>query len=132
MRRRFGQIVIGEFNKPVWVDIVENMKGEQYLRLVFNASNYALIRYEHIRNYAEALGFNLKYIYSRYGSYVKYFMHLPLKSAQSYLDSLTSVTERFKNAYEKNFDFKQEKSLGWVKNEKIFSDWLQEGGGQNV
>jgi len=132
MRRRFGQIVVGEFNKPVWADIVENTAGEHYLRLVFNVRDFTLAHHDHIRSYAEALGFSSRYIYSRYGSYVKYYMHLPLISAQYYLDSLINVTEKFKNAHEKNFDFQQEKSLDWVQSEKMFTDWLQEGGGQSV
>jgi len=124
MRKKFGVIKIDGWKKPIWVDVIRK-REEVFFRFEFNEKIGDPFLSEDIRMYAHELGFHSRYIYSRYGSYVKFYMYLPQASAQEYLDSLIHVTQLFRNDYEKNFDFKQEKSLDWVMSEKMFTDWLQ-------
>ena len=124
MRRRIGQITIGDINKPVWVDIWKDNNENPYVILTFNVKEYHYAHESYVHKYAEALGFRSRYIYSRYGSYVKFNLSLPLDNAQVYLDSLVNVTERLKNQTEKKLEFKIEKNMDWVISEKMFADWI--------
>ena len=92
MRRRIGQITIGDINKPVWVDIWKDNNENPYVILTFNVKEYHYAHESYVHKYAEALGFRSRYIYSRYGSYVKFNLSLPLDNAQVYLEILVNVT----------------------------------------